>query len=62
MKYKMTKWYTLSWSVEVEADSLEEAKEMFDNEEWYEDEPQEVSEITYSEYDEDNEEWNLVEE
>ena len=62
MKYKMTKWYTLSWSVEVEADSLEEAKEMFDNEEWYEDEPQEVSEITYSEYDEDNEEWNLIEE
>ena len=46
MKYKMTKWYTSSWSVEVEADSLEEAKEMFDNEEWYEDEPQEVSEIT----------------
>lgn len=62
MKYKMTKWYTSSWSVEVEADSLEEAKEMFDNEEWYEDEPQEVSEITYSEYDEDNEEWNSIEE
>ena len=62
MKYKMTKWYTSSWSVEVEADSLEEAKEMFDNEEWYEDEPQGVSDITYSEYDEDNEEWNLIEE
>ena len=62
MKYKMTKWYTSSWSVEVEADSLEEAKEMFEDGDWYEDEQQEVSEITYSEYDEDSDSWDLIEE
>ena len=62
MKYKMTKWYTSSWSVEVEADSFEDAQEMFEDGDWYEDEQQEVSEITYSEYDEDSDSWDLIEE
>jgi hypothetical protein len=36
-------------SAEVEADSLEEAKEMFVDAEWYEDEPQDLVDIKYYE-------------
>ena len=61
----MTKWYGFSWSAEVEADSLEEAKEMFVDAEWYEDEPQDITNITYSlgEEDEDGDiTWEEIEE
>lgn len=45
MKYKITRWYTESWSAEVEADSLEEAIESA--EEWYEDEQKEIDREEY---------------
>lgn len=61
MKYKMTKWYTLSFSAEVEAESLEEAKELFYDAEWYEDEPQDLERVVYSEYNEEYDEWNVIE-
>lgn len=45
MKYKITRWYTESWSAEVEADSLEEAIETADD--WYEDEQKDIEREEY---------------
>lgn len=57
MKYKKTAFIYFTRSVEVEADSLEEAMELFDEGEWYDDEPQDIDHYSYyeAELDEDGE-------
>ena len=47
MRYKKTAVIYFTRSVEVEADSFEEAKELFDDGEWYDDEPQDVDRYDY---------------
>lgn len=68
MLYRKTRWYRMNEYAEVEANSLEEAKEMFkdpkyrDYDEWEDGGIRLRYEETYSRFDPDTEEWEDFEE